>query len=37
MDEAIEVSVHRIKEIIDNFCDETFTTVDVLRAYSGAF
>ncbi|MCB9211788.1 MAG: hypothetical protein H6609_20695 [Ignavibacteriales bacterium] len=37
MEEAIPVSLKRIKKIISNFKTNTFTTVDVLRKYSGGF
>ncbi len=37
MDEKIEVSLHRIETIIDSLRSESFTTVDVLKQYSGGF
>lgn len=37
MDEQIEVSLKRIKIIIDKKMGETFTTADILREYSGGF
>ena len=37
MDEKIEVSLSRIKEIVDSFDGKTFTTVEVLHQYSGGF
>lgn len=37
MDEAIPVSLDRIKAIIDGITSETFSTADVLRGYSGGF
>lgn len=37
MEENIEVSLVRIREIISNFENDTFFTSDVLRAYSGGF
>lgn len=37
MDEQIEVSLDRIKIIIDEKMSRTFTTADILREYSGGF
>lgn len=37
MDETIGVSLQRIKEIIDAIGSKRFSTVDILREYSGGF
>lgn len=37
MKEQIEVSLDRIKIIIDEKMSRTFTTADILREYSGGF
>ena len=37
MNERIDVSIERVQEIIDSFDGEEFSTIDVLRKYSGGF
>lgn len=37
MDERIDVSLERIKGIIDEFETSEFSTADVIRGYSGGF
>lgn len=37
MDEAIPVSLDRIREMIERIELETFSTADVLRGYNGGF
>jgi len=37
MDEQVKVSIERIKTIINDLEDSTFSTIDIVKKYSGGF